>query len=67
MAFVDTYQKTIFTKPHSIIAKFITNVFSELSNWNNARVTRNELSQLSDRELNDIGLVRGDIDRISRH
>lgn len=33
--------------------------------WNDARLTRKALSQLSDRELDDIGLVRGDIDRIS--
>lgn len=29
--------------------------------WNDARVTRNALSALTDRELEDIGLVRGDI------
>ena len=66
MAFSDTYRTTTFTKPRSIILKFITNMFSELANWNDARVTRNALSQLSARELNDIGLVPGDIDRISR-
>ena len=33
--------------------------------WNDARVTRNSLSRLSDRELDDIGLSRGDIDSIS--
>jgi uncharacterized protein YjiS (DUF1127 family) len=30
--------------------------------WNDRRVTRNELHRLSDRELEDIGLTRGDID-----
>jgi uncharacterized protein YjiS (DUF1127 family) len=34
--------------------------------WNDARITRNALSQLSLRELNDIGLVPGDIERIAR-
>jgi uncharacterized protein YjiS (DUF1127 family) len=33
--------------------------------WNDARVTRKALSQLSDRELDDIGLCRGDIDAIA--
>ena len=33
--------------------------------WNDARVTRNALGQLSDRELDDIGLVRGDIDMVA--
>lgn len=32
--------------------------------WNDARVTRKELSRLTDRELDDIGLARGDIKRI---
>jgi uncharacterized protein YjiS (DUF1127 family) len=29
--------------------------------WNDARVTRKALSALTDRELEDIGLTRGDI------
>lgn len=33
--------------------------------WNDARVTRKSLGGLTDRELDDIGLVRGDIDRIA--
>ena len=66
MAFFDTYRTTTFIKPRSIIVKFITNTFSELASWNDARSTRNALSKLSARELNDIGLVPGDIDRISR-
>ncbi|MEL7012731.1 MAG: DUF1127 domain-containing protein [Pseudomonadota bacterium] len=32
--------------------------------WNDARLTRKALAQLSDRELDDIGLERGDIDRM---
>ena len=34
--------------------------------WNDARVTRNALSGLTDRELEDIGLIRGDIDSVSQ-
>ena len=37
-----------------------------LQGWNSARITRNALSKLSARELDDIGLCRGDIDRIGR-
>ncbi|MBF9034636.1 DUF1127 domain-containing protein [Rhodobacterales bacterium HKCCE2091] len=33
--------------------------------WHDARVTRNALSKLSDHELDDLGLVRGDIDSIA--
>ncbi|MEM6386225.1 MAG: DUF1127 domain-containing protein [Pseudomonadota bacterium] len=32
--------------------------------WNEARRTRNALSKLTSLELEDIGLCRGDIDRI---
>lgn len=41
-------------------------VFHAVAGWNNARVTRNSLSKLSDRELDDIGLCRGDIEMIGR-
>lgn len=33
--------------------------------WNDARETRKALAALSDRELEDIGLVRGDIDSVA--
>jgi len=39
-------------------------LFGAFAAWNDARHTRKLLSQLSDRELDDIGLSRGDIDRI---
>lgn len=38
---------------------------STFAAWNDARVTRNALSKLTDRELDDIGLSRGDIDMIA--
>lgn len=34
--------------------------------WKAAEATRKELSQLSDHELADIGLCRGDIDNVAR-
>jgi uncharacterized protein YjiS (DUF1127 family) len=34
--------------------------------WNNARKTRNALYALSNRELDDIGLCRADIETIGR-
>ena len=40
--------------------------FQAVSAWNNARMTRGSLSKLSDRELDDIGLCRGDIEMIGR-
>ncbi|MDX1822306.1 MAG: DUF1127 domain-containing protein [Paracoccaceae bacterium] len=43
-------------------AGFFANLVGIVSAWNDARITRNALSKLSDRELEDIGLCRGDID-----
>jgi uncharacterized protein YjiS (DUF1127 family) len=48
------------------VGNVVANLFSMLSAWNDARVTRRELNSLSDRELNDIGVFRGDIERIAR-
>jgi uncharacterized protein YjiS (DUF1127 family) len=44
----------------------LTNAFGVMSAWNDARVTRNALGKLSDRELDDIGLCRGDIEFMGR-
>lgn len=43
----------------------VSGVFSVIGAWNDARITRNALGKLSDRELDDIGLCRSDIDTIS--
>ncbi len=40
-------------------------LFGKIIAWNDARVTRKILSQLTDRELDDIGLNRGDIEHIT--
>ena len=44
----------------------LSNVILALQAWNDARVTRKALNKLSDRELDDIGLCRGDIEFIGR-
>ena len=44
--------------------QFVSNTLGMVKDWNDARVTRKALSTLSDRELDDIGLCRGDIDHI---
>lgn len=41
-------------------------LFGAVAHWNDARRTRDALSALSMRELDDIGLTRGDIDAIAR-
>jgi uncharacterized protein YjiS (DUF1127 family) len=44
----------------------LSSAIAVLTSWNDARVTRKALNKLSDRELDDIGLCRGDIDLIGR-
>ncbi len=44
---------------------FVSNLISLVIDWNDARVTRKALNSLTDRELDDIGLVRGDIDDVA--
>ncbi|MCE0507045.1 MULTISPECIES: DUF1127 domain-containing protein [unclassified Roseivivax] len=36
------------------------------SDWNETRATRKALSALTDRELDDVGLTRFDIERVAR-
>lgn len=49
----------------SRIATAFVSSFAALAAWNDARVTRNALAKLSDRELEDIGLCRGDIEFVT--
>ena len=46
------------------IGHTFASIIGVVTNWNDVRVTRKSLSALSDRELDDIGLIRGDIDEI---
>ena len=46
--------------------QFLAEAASSVTAWNNARITRRSLGKLSDRELDDIGLCRGDIEYIGR-
>lgn len=48
------------------ISGLFTAAFDAVANWNDARITRKSLSRLSDRELDDIGLTRGEIDSVAR-
>ncbi|APE44230.1 hypothetical protein BOO69_13085 [Sulfitobacter alexandrii] len=53
----------------SAVSRFfagLTSVASTVAAWNDARATRRALSSLTDRELDDIGLVRGDIDMVAQ-
>jgi len=42
------------------------NLIRNYRNWRRYRDTVNELSRLSNRELNDLGISRGDIPHVAR-
>ena len=65
MAVFDAHRPAAFgTAPRR--ANLFTRMRAAVADWNDARVTRNALSKLTDRELEDIGLCRGDIDDVAR-
>lgn len=43
---------------------FFISLIAAIAAWNDRRVTRDALERLSDRELNDIGLKRADIEAL---
>ena len=46
---------------------FIMNLIANFKQWQRYRRTCNELSRLSNRELTDLGISRGDIPRVARY
>jgi uncharacterized protein YjiS (DUF1127 family) len=54
------------TRPLTGFGFSFARLVGTLASWNDARATRRALSSLSRRELDDIGLCPGDIDRIAR-
>lgn len=55
-------------RPHrsgSSLGSKLSAVFGAFTAWNDARITRKALSQLTSRELNDIGLTYSDISEIA--
>ncbi len=49
----------------SRLASTFNAIVAAVVGWNDARITRNALASLTDRELEDIGLSRGDIDYVA--
>lgn len=67
MAVIDTTRPTIAgTGIGTRLSGVIVALLAAYSDWSDKRSTRLELSKLTDRELDDIGLSRGDIDRVTR-
>ncbi|AVO39636.1 DUF1127 domain-containing protein [Pukyongiella litopenaei] len=67
MAALDT-TRTVYVS-HGLIGRIgaaLSGTVAAVVAWNDARVTRKVLLALTDRQLEDIGLVRGDVDLIAR-
>lgn len=65
MAAIDSPRVHFASGTNGRIGRVFNRALASIIAWNDARVTRNVLSQLSDRELEDIGLCRGDIEDIA--
>lgn len=57
------FEMTRTAAPTWGITSFTRRTFGAMITWNESRITRKCLSKLTDRELDDIGLTRGDIAR----
>ncbi|PIE13471.1 MAG: hypothetical protein CSA70_06080 [Rhodobacterales bacterium] len=65
MAAIDTTRATLNTGTPGLISRFFTGAAAAFVAWNDERKTRNAIAVLTDRELEDIGLVRGDLDSLA--
>ena len=65
MAAFETSRPVQGTQFGGRLSNLVSSIVATLRDWNDARVTRNALAKLSDRELEDIGLCRSDIEMIS--
>ncbi len=57
----DTFQSALGHGFSDSISRSAYRLVAAIAAWNDARLTRNALGKLSDSELDDIGLSRGDI------
>ena len=65
MAALDTTRAT--TGSFGLVGRIgatFASVVNAVAEWNDARATRNALNSLTDHELEDIGLCRGDIEGV---
>ena len=64
MAYISQMNRTVGQTAGAPIS--VAGLVTRFTTWNEARRTRNALARLTDHELDDIGLTRGDIDAIGR-
>lgn len=66
MAAYETTRHHAATGSAARIGSMFTTAVGAFAAWNDTRQTRKALASLTDRELDDIGLHRGDIDAVTR-
>ena len=62
MAAFDTTQQVQLGATKLGLVAWALSAVSSIATWNASRVTRKQLAALTDRELDDIGLTRADVD-----
>ena len=68
MAAFDTTRTAYGSTPAvTRILGFFGAFFAAVEDWQDSRATRKALSDLTDLELQDIGLIRGDIDLVAQN
>lgn len=67
MATFDTTRTSYGSPSKSRFFNIISALTAAIVAWNDARVTRKALAGLTDRELEDIGLSRSDIDAVAQN
>ena len=60
------YLSVVTKDASSLPESTVMNLIRNYRNWRRYRSTVNELSRLSNRELNDLGIARGDIPFVAR-
>ncbi|QIE55318.1 DUF1127 domain-containing protein [Pikeienuella piscinae] len=66
MAYITDTNAAATHRGESALVAALTRLVARFNAWRSYRATYRALSALSDAELNDIGLTRGEIARVSR-
>ncbi len=66
MAALDTTRAPLFAANRGLVSSFFASIIASFNSWNDERRTRHALEGLTNHELEDIGLCRGDIDTLAR-
>lgn len=64
MAVIETFRPAQTVAP-GLVSRLWTAAMGAVAAWDESRRTRKMLGALTDRELDDIGLTRGDVDMIA--